>query len=230
MISIKLDRILGPIHLKVDVELPDQGLTVFFGPSGSGKTSVINILAGLMNPDSGFIKVHDSVLFDSDKKFSMPIYQRRVGYIFQESRLFPHFTVKANLNYGYRQGKQINFDEVVELLGIGHLLNRRPHHLSGGEKQRVAIGRALLTNPDLLLMDEPLSALDELRKEEIIPFIVRIRDEFFTPIVYVTHSRSEVERLANNVVIMKNGLSTHDGSISEILPILKSAKIEDAAA
>jgi molybdate transport system ATP-binding protein len=228
MISISLDKVLGGIHLKVAVELPNSGLTVFFGPSGSGKTSVINLLAGLMKPDKGFIKVHDRVLFDSEKRINVPPYDRRLGYIFQESRLFPHLTVSSNLRYGYQEGKQITFDEVVELLGIGHLLKRRPHHLSGGEKQRVAIGRALLTNPDLLLMDEPLSALDELRKEEIIPFIKRVRDEFYTPIVYVTHSTHEVERLANMVVRMKNGEVHSFGSVEEVLPNLKQAMMKEA--
>ncbi len=228
MISIILDKVLGGIHLKVDVELPNSGVTVFFGPSGSGKTSVINLLSGMMRPDKGFIKIHDRVLFDSEKRISVPPYERRMGYIFQESRLFPHLTVTGNLRYGYREGGQIVFDEVVELLGVGHLLKRRPHHLSGGEKQRVAIGRALLTNPDLLLMDEPLSALDELRKEEIIPFIKRIRDEFYTPIVYVTHSTQEVERLANNVVVMKNGVVTAFGHVDEILPALKTATMKEA--
>jgi molybdate transport system ATP-binding protein len=228
MISINLDRKLGGIHLKVDVELPNTGLTVFFGPSGSGKTSVINLLAGLMQPDKGFIRVHDRVLFDSERRISMPPHRRRIGYIFQESRLFPHLSVASNLRYGYREGRQIAFDEIVELLGIGPLLRRRPHHLSGGEKQRVAIGRALLTNPDLLLMDEPLSALDELRKEEIIPFIKRIRDEFFTPIVYVTHSSHEVERLANHVVMMKNGNVTAFGEAAEILPVLNRTALKEA--
>ena len=228
MISIILDKVLGGIHLKVDVELPNSGVTVFFGPSGSGKTSVINLLSGMMRPDKGFIRIHDRVLFDSEKRISVPPYERRMGYIFQESRLFPHLTVTSNLRYGYREGGQIVFDEVVELLGVGHLLKRRPHHLSGGEKQRVAIGRALLTNPDLLLMDEPLSALDELRKEEIIPFIKRIRDEFYTPIVYVTHSTHEVERLANNVVVMKNGVVTAFGPVGEILPTLKTATMKEA--
>ncbi|MBE90621.1 MAG: molybdenum ABC transporter ATP-binding protein [Rhodospirillaceae bacterium] len=230
MTQIKLTKQLGALKLAVDVELPPQGLTVFFGPSGSGKTSVVNLMSGLMKPDAGYIKVGDHVLFDSEKKFSVPPFKRRIGYIFQEARLFPHLTVRANLNYGYSDGLQIRFDEVVELLGIEHLLARRPHHLSGGEKQRVAIGRSLLTNPNLLLMDEPLSALDELRKEEIIPFIIRVRDEFFTPIIYVTHAMKEVERLANTIVVMKNGEATHHGPQSEILPVLQSARLENVAA
>ena len=228
MISIALDRVLGDLHLKVDIEVPNSGLTVFFGPSGSGKTSVVNMLAGLMAPDKGLIKVHDRVLYSSEARISLPPHARRIGYIFQESRLFPHLTVAGNLRYGYRAGHQITLDEVIELLGIGHLLRRRPHHLSGGEKQRVAIGRALLTNPDLLLMDEPLSALDELRKEEIIPFIKRVRDEFYTPIVYVTHSTTEVERLANNVVMMKTGAVAAFGSMEEVLPLLRNGSLKQA--
>lgn len=228
MISIALEKVLGGINLNVDVELPNNGLTVFFGPSGSGKTSVVNLLAGLMTPDKGLIKIQDRVIFDSENRISVPPYARRMGYIFQESRLFPHLTVNSNLRYGYRDGHQIRFDEVVELLGIGHLLKRRPHHLSGGEKQRVAIGRALLTNPDLLLMDEPLSALDELRKAEIIPFIKRVRDEFYTPIVYVTHSTHEVESLANTVVMMKNGAVTRFGEAADVMTDIKQAMMKEA--
>jgi molybdate transport system ATP-binding protein len=133
------------------------------------------------------------------------VYERRIGYVFQEARLFPHLTVRSNLRYGHNPDGQIRMDEVVDLLGIAQVLDRRPHYLSGGEKQRVAIGRALLTNPHLLLMDEPLSALDEARKSEIIPFIERVRDEFQTPIFYVTHSRSEVAKLANYVVVLADG-------------------------
>ena len=230
MTHITLMKQLGELELKVDVELPKQGLTVFFGPSGSGKTSVINMLSGLLKPDAGYIKVGEHTLFDSNNKISIPPYQRRVGYIFQEARLFPHLTVSANLRYGYISNKQIRMDEVVSLLGIGKLLKRRPHHLSGGEKQRVAIGRALLSNPDVLLMDEPLSALDELRKEEIIPFIGRVRDEFFTPIIYVTHSMNEVKRLANNIVVMKHGKAVMNGSASEIIPALLADGGVEAAA
>jgi molybdate transport system ATP-binding protein len=205
MIRIRAVRQLAKIALDVDLTLPDRGLTAVFGRSGSGKTTLINILSGLMDPDAGIISINGQTLYDSERRIKLPVYERRMGYVFQEARLFPHLTVRSNLRYGYNPDGQIRMDEVVELLGIGQALDRRPHYLSGGEKQRVAIGRALLTNPRLLLMDEPLSALDDSRKNEIIPFIERIRDEFQTPIFYVTHSRAEVAKLANYVVILADG-------------------------
>lgn len=205
MIRIRAVRQLAKIALDVDLTLPDRGLTAVFGRSGSGKTTLINILSGLMDPDEGTISVNGQILYDSERRIKVPVYERRIGYVFQEARLFPHLTVRNNLRYGYNPDGQIRMDEVVELLGIAQVLDRRPHYLSGGEKQRVAIGRALLTNPRLLLMDEPLSALDETRKSEIIPFIERIRDEFHTPIFYVTHSRAEVAKLANYVVVLADG-------------------------
>ena len=211
MIRIRAVRQLAKIALDVDLTLPDRGLTAVFGRSGSGKTTLINILSGLMDPDEGAISVNGQILYDSKQRIKVPVYQRRIGYVFQEARLFPHLTVRSNLRYGYNSDGQIRMDEVVELLGIAQVLDRRPHYLSGGEKQRVAIGRALLTNPRLLLMDEPLSALDETRKSEIIPFIERIRDEFQTPIFYVTHSRAEVAKLANYVVVLADGRAVTAG-------------------
>ncbi len=205
MILIRAVRQLAKIALDVDLTLPDRGLTAVFGRSGSGKTTLINILSGLMDPDEGAISVNGQVLYDSKARIKVPVHERRMGYVFQEARLFPHMTVRSNLRYGYNPDGQIRMDEVVDLLGIAQVLDRRPHYLSGGEKQRVAIGRALLTNPHLLLMDEPLSALDDARKNEIIPFIERIRDEFQTPIFYVTHSRPEVTKLANYVVVLADG-------------------------
>jgi molybdate transport system ATP-binding protein len=205
MIRIRAVKQLAKIALDVDLTLPDRGLTAVFGRSGSGKTTLINILSGLMDPDAGSISVNGQALYDLERRIKVPVYERRMGYVFQEARLFPHLTVRSNLRYGYNPDGQIRMDEVVGLLGIAQVLDRRPHYLSGGEKQRVAIGRALLTNPHLLLMDEPLSALDESRKNEIIPFIERVRDEFQTPIFYVTHSRAEVAKLANYVVVLADG-------------------------
>lgn len=216
MLNMRMKKKLGEVDFDIDVSVPPVGLTIFFGPSGSGKSSVVNMLSGLMKPDDGYIDLNGRVIFDKRNRINVPTHARNVGYVFQDSLLFPHISVKRNLRYGYRKDKQIRMDEVVDLLGIGALLNRRPHHLSGGERQRVAIGRALLTNPDLLLMDEPLSALDENRKSEIMPFVERVRDEFETPIIYVTHSTDEVKRLATTVIKMKEGKVEKTGSAAQI--------------
>jgi molybdate transport system ATP-binding protein len=216
MMEIKLLRKLGKTTLDVDLKLPTVGLTAVFGRSGSGKTTLINILSGLSDPDEGRIQINGELLYDSSARIKIPVYERSMGYVFQDSRLFPHMTVRGNLKYGYNPAGQIRLDEVIALLDIGHLLPRRPHHLSGGEKQRVAIGRALLTNPALLLMDEPLSALDENRKSEIFPFIERVRDVIQTPIFYVTHSKAEVAKLANTVVLLSDGKAIRVGSVDDV--------------
>jgi molybdate transport system ATP-binding protein len=180
------------------------GLTALFGPSGAGKTSILNMVAGLLRPDSGRIAVDGEALFDRDAGVDVPPERRRAGYVFQDGRLFPHKRVRANLLYGARLAdpahRWIGFDEVVSFLGIGHLLDRWPRTLSGGEAQRVAIGRALLAAPRFLLMDEPLSSLDAARREEIMRVIERVRDELKLPILYVSHDRAEVERLATTIV------------------------------
>lgn len=216
MIEINLEKKLGDIDFRVDLSVRAVGLTVFFGPSGSGKSSVVNMLSGLLKPDNGRFSLNGRVLYDRKKKINVPTHARNLGYVFQDSLLFPHISVYRNLKYGYKPDRQIRMDEVVDLLGIGNLLKRRPHHLSGGEKQRVAIGRALVTNPDILLMDEPLSALDENRKGEIMPFVERVRDEFQIPIIYVTHSRDEVERLATTVIRMERGRVVASGNPKEV--------------
>jgi molybdate transport system ATP-binding protein len=186
-----------------------DGLTVLFGRSGAGKTSLINAIAGLIRPQRGHIAVGDAVLTDTERGIFVPPHKRRIGYVFQEGRLFPHLTVRQNLLYGRwfapRSRDRGEFGQVVELLGIGGLLARRPATLSGGEKQRVAIGRALLSRPRLLVMDEPLASLDEARKAEILPYIERLRDETRVPIVYVSHSIPEVARLATTLVVMSEG-------------------------
>ncbi|WP_287940693.1 ATP-binding cassette domain-containing protein [Sphingopyxis sp.] len=180
----------------------EAGLTALFGPSGVGKTSLLNMVAGLLRPDRGHIRIGGRTLFDDAT--DLPPEARRVGYVFQDGRLFPHRRVKANLLYGWRLADPANrwmtLDEAADFLGIGHLLGRWPQSLSGGEAQRVAIGRALLAAPQILLMDEPLSSLDAARRDDIMTVIERIRDELKVPILYVSHDRAEVERLATQIV------------------------------
>jgi molybdate transport system ATP-binding protein len=196
-------------------------VTALFGPSGAGKTTLVNLVAGLDRPDGGRIAVDETVLFDSAARIDIPPHRRRIGYIFQEGRLFPHLSVRGNLLYGRRltprRQRWGSFDQVVDLLGIGGLLPRRPASLSGGEKQRVAIGRALLASPRLLLMDEPLAALDQARKEEILPYVERLRDEMRLPIVYVSHAIEEVARLADTIVLLAGGRVMATGSVNDIL-------------
>jgi molybdate transport system ATP-binding protein len=189
---------------------PSRGVTALFGTSGSGKTTVVNVLAGLLRPNAGRVVLDGRVLFDAARRIHVAPERRRVGYVFQEARLFPHYSVRGNMRYGARlnppaEDPHLRFDHVVELLGIGHLLDRRPHTLSGGERQRVAIARALLANPRLLLMDEPMASLDAGRKGEILPYLERLRDELRLPIVYVSHSVDEVTRLADTVVLLDRG-------------------------
>ncbi len=185
------------------------GITVLFGPSGAGKTSILDLIAGILTPARGRILVDGQVLYDSATRVNLPPEKRRVGYVFQDGRLFPHLSVRANLLYGFDltapDRRYAQLDHIVALLGIGPLLARAPASLSGGEQQRVAIGRAILASPRLLLMDEPLASLDEPRKQEILPYIERLRDELKIPILYVTHLASEVERLADVVVEIAAG-------------------------
>lgn len=180
------------------------GLTLLSGPSGAGKTSILNMMAGLLRPDGGHISICGETLFDAAKAIDRPPHRRRLGYVFQDSRLFPHLRIRANLLYGHRlarpEDRWISLEEVVAFLGIDHLLNRWPHGLSGGEAQRVAIGRALLSGARALLMDEPLASIDPARRNEIIDVILRIRDDLALPIVYVTHNPAEADRLATHRV------------------------------
>jgi molybdate transport system ATP-binding protein len=220
VLAVNVTHRLGLFTL--DVRFTSEGkLTAFFGPSGSGKTSLLKIIAGIVLPDKGSIALGDSILVDTSKGIFVPKHRRRIGYVFQEARLFPHLTVRQNLLYGRwftpRQDRKIEMEPMLDLLNIGRLLERRPGALSGGEKQRVAIGRALLASPHLLLMDEPLASLDETLKEEILPFIERLRDEAHVPIVYVSHSLPEVARLATTVVLFKDGHVTGVGPPTEVL-------------
>lgn len=206
----------GTFELNAAFSAP-RGLTVLFGRSGSGKTTLINAVAGLQRPDQGRIEVDNRVLFDADRKVNLPTRKRRLGYIFQDARLFPHLSVQQNLRYGMPRIKGNEFGKITEMLGIEPLLNRAPAQLSGGERQRVAIGRALLAQPELLLADEPLAALDTRRKAEILPYFERIRDELGLPILYVSHSATEVARLATTVVVLEQGRVTQVGTAGDVL-------------
>jgi molybdate transport system ATP-binding protein len=203
--EVRVERRLGERTIRAAFDAPD-GLTALFGPSGAGKTSVLNMIAGLLKPDKGRVVVGGEVLFDSEAGIDLPVQHRRAGYVFQDGRLFPHRRVRDNLLYGWTlappEARWMTLDQATDFLGIGHLLERWPRTLSGGEAQRVAIGRALLSAPQFLLMDEPLSSLDAARREEIIQVIERLRDELKLPILYVTHDRAEVERLASQVIAM----------------------------
>jgi molybdate transport system ATP-binding protein len=208
VLSVDVEKQLGALKLAVRFQAAG-GATALFGPSGAGKTSVVNMIAGLLTPDRGTIAIDDTVLFDAARGIDVPPNRRRVGYVFQEGRLFPHLSVRQNLDYGRRMSGHPRdvkeFDRIVALLDIDRLLDRRPRLLSGGERQRVAVGRALLTQPRLLLLDEPLASLDVAHKREILPYLVRLRDDAAIPIVYVSHTAAEVRRIATTVVRLDAG-------------------------
>ena len=224
MLSVAVTHRLGGFVLDAAFESAG-GLTALFGRSGAGKTSLINAIAGLYRPEQGRIAVDDTVLVDTAAGVFIPPHRRRVGYVFQDGRLFPHLNVRQNLVYGRWFAPKADpvspgggeFGQVVELLGISRLLGRRPANLSGGEKQRVAIGRALLARPRLLVMDEPLASLDDERRAEIMPYIERLRDETQVPIVYVSHSIAEVARLATTLVVLSDGEVAAIGPTAEIM-------------
>ncbi|AOY57162.1 molybdenum ABC transporter ATP-binding protein [Desulfococcus multivorans] len=207
--DIRINHRQGGFTLDVAFRGAPSGVTALYGPSGAGKTSVVNMVAGLLKPDAGRIAVNGLCLFDSARHIDLPPEKRRIGYVFQDGRLLPHLSVRSNLTYGMHRTparrRFVKFDPVVELLGIGRLLDRRPSKLSGGEKQRVAIGRALLTSPALLLMDEPLAALDPARKAEVLPFVMRLGREFAIPILYVSHALDEILHLAVRMVLIQEG-------------------------
>ncbi len=220
MLSVDLEKQLG--DFAVTASFQSAGLvTGLFGNSGAGKTSIINMIAGLIAPDRGRISLDGNVLDDTALGLHVPPHRRRIGYVFQDARLFPHLDVSQNLDYGRRMnGLDRDADaekHTVDLLDIGHLLNRRPAQLSGGERQRVALGRALLAKPRLLLLDEPLGSLDEERKAEILPYFIRLRDEASVPMVFVSHDAGEMRRLATNVVMLKRGKVVAFGGV-DILP------------
>jgi len=219
-LSVDITHPFGDFTLKVAFEAPG-GITALFGRSGTGKTTVVNAVAGLLQPQAGRITLSGEALFDAAQGTCLPLHKRRLGYVFQDGRLFPHMSVRQNLIYGARFAPKDapgpGLDEVSELLGIPALLDRRPGALSGGEKQRVAIGRALLSRPRMLLMDEPLAALDSARKEEILPYLERLRDHTDIPLLYVSHSVSEVARLATSVVVLEDGKVARFGSAEQVL-------------
>lgn len=216
MLELDFSQQLGDLTLQVTQTLPAQGITAIFGLSGAGKTSLINAIGGLTKPDSGHITLNDRVLSDTTKNIFLPPEKRRIGYVFQDARLFPHYRVQGNLQYGMAASMRGQFDSIVALLGIAPLLNRFPLTLSGGEKQRVAIGRALLTAPEILLMDEPLAALDIPRKRELMPYLERLAKEVNIPILYVTHSLDEILRLADKVLVLDNGSVLTMGDLEDV--------------
>lgn len=207
-LSVKVRQQRNDFLLDVAFE-GDSGITALFGPSGSGKTTILNIIAGTLRPDAGYVAVSGHVLTDTQAGVFVPCHRRRVGFVFQDAQLFPHLTVEQNIKFGRwfvsTSDEGPPLDVVIRELGIAGLLKRRPATLSGGEKQRVALARALLSSPRILLMDEPLSGVDDARRNEIMGLIERVRDEFRIPIVYVTHTRSEVRRLATRVIRLKEG-------------------------
>jgi len=227
-LSISLRHRMGDFRLAVDLTAPG-GVTALFGRSGSGKTSVINAVAGLLRPDQARIRLGDAVLTDTAHGVFVPPHRRRMGYVFQDARLFPHLNVRSNLRYGlWCAGRRANrslWDPVIDMLGLGPLLARRPGALSGGEKQRVAIGRALLSAPHLLLLDEPLAALDDARKAEILPYLERLRDQTDVPMLYVSHARAEITRLATTVALLDAGSVSRVGPVATILPEAPGAQI-----
>ncbi|MFQ6590092.1 MULTISPECIES: molybdenum ABC transporter ATP-binding protein [Pseudomonas] len=221
MMEVRLQLAYSAFALDVDLHLPGRGVTALYGHSGSGKTTCLRCIAGLERAADGFIRINDEVWQDSRKGVFVPPHKRAIGYVFQESSLFPHLSVRANLEFGLkripRALRRVDMAHATELLGIGHLLDRHPQHLSGGERQRIGIARALLTSPQLLLMDEPLAALDSQRKNEILPYLERLHDELEIPLLYVSHAQDEVARLADHLVLLSDGKALASGPIGETL-------------
>jgi molybdate transport system ATP-binding protein len=220
MLRIDVAKQLGGFSLQASFASEGR-VTGLFGASGAGKTSLINMIAGLLRPDRGSITIDHETLDDTAVGVHVPAHRRRIGYVFQDARLFPHLDVRQNLNYGRRMNRladdPVERTRVTDLLDIGSLLNRRPGQLSGGERQRVALGRALLAQPRLLLLDEPLGSLDEERKVEILPYLVRLRDEAKVPMVYVSHDTGEMRQLATQIVMLRRGRVVAFGG-SDVLP------------
>ena len=239
MIEVVLKKKRGSFALDVafrtgDGERGAPGVIALFGASGCGKTTTVHAISGLLRPDAGMVRIGDATLFDSTRGIDVPAEQRRIGYVFQDARLFPHLDVLKNLRYGAKrtreEGPRIDFDEVVYLLGLEALLGRSPRQLSGGERQRVALGRALLCRPRLLLLDEPLASLDIARRAELLPYLVRLRDRFSVPMIYVSHQFEEVLRLATHVVLLEAGRVVAEGDVAavSVAPELRAVVGSDA--
>lgn len=216
MLELNFVQTLGDHRLAINETLPGQGITAVFGVSGAGKTSLINAISGLTHPQQGRIVLNDRVLSDAENKRFLAPEKRRIGYVFQDARLFPHYRVRGNLKYGMPRSAAGQFDKLVALLGIEPLLDRFPWSLSGGEKQRVAIGRALLTSPELLLLDEPLASLDIPRKRELLPYLQRLAREINIPMLYVSHSLEEILHLADKVLVLDGGEVKAFGNLEEV--------------
>ncbi len=219
MLRVAVKKTRGSFSLEAAFELPTPGVVALFGRSGSGKSTLVNIIAGLLPADAGRVALDDSVMLDTERRIDVPPEKRRIGYVFQDARLFPHLNVAANLAYGERRApapRYVTLDTVAGLLDLGALMNRRTQQLSGGEKQRVAIGRALLSQPKLLLLDEPLASLDAARREEVLPYLELLRDQLAVPMVYVSHNFDEVLRLATYVVLMEAGSVLGQGGIGDM--------------
>ena len=220
-IEVRLQLDYPGFDLDLDLQLPGRGVTALFGHSGSGKTTCLRCIAGLERASQAFVRINDEVWQDSRQKIFIPPHKRALGYVFQEASLFPHLSVRANLEFGLRRiprsQRQVDMAQATGLLGIGHLLERDPGTLSGGERQRIGIARALLTSPNLLLMDEPLAALDSRRKAEILPYLERLHEELDIPVLYVSHSQDEVARLADHIVLLSEGRALASGPIGETL-------------
>ena len=221
MLSVNITKAFGSFRLETQFEVEEGSITAIFGKSGAGKTSTINAIAGLTRPDVGVIQIGNTTLFDQNLRINLPIYKRQIGYVFQDDRLFPHMTVRNNLIYGTPKNQDVanslNLTDITVLLELAPLLERRPKTLSGGEKQRVAIGRALLSNPKLLLMDEPLASIDVQHRFEILPFIQRVREKTGITIIYVTHALEEVIFIADQIILLSEGQVTAQGTVEEIM-------------
>jgi len=220
-INIRLLQQRADFCLDVDIDLASQGITGLFGPSGAGKTSLLRCVAGLEAADSGRVSIRNTLLEDSEQKLRVPSEKRRIGYVFQEPRLFPHLSIEANLRYGLRRSRRgipaQSFERIVDMLGLESLLARATSGLSGGEAQRVAIGRALLSDPELLLMDEPLASLDEARKNDVLPYLDRLHQDAGVPIIYVSHNIDEICQLCDQLAVMSDGIVVTHGDLQTVL-------------